>query len=429
MFINTFNICSGTLVPGNIYGPVFTNGSWTFGTSGQYVFQDTVGQAGADFGYQFSNTCNQVAAGSDTQSGQSIAPTFGNGFNLNQNPVPLPTNSFNQEQAVVDGKGTTSFSQSSPGNLHTMSGSAYPTSGTVPNGVYLPFTGTGSNAQFTGGGILVQGDATVTLTSSGTNTQIYTITQSSTNTTTTVTITPGSQVSTGTTQVTTKVGNTTTAYPAINGVPTMYDPTTGAPVSDGTMLYVNGNITSLSGPSSGAAIQNNSNVTVTAADNITITGNITYATEPVTLTSTTQNGVTTPADTLTATASQSGVLGIFTAGTGCVGQSGCGNINLNVPTSNQNLEIDASIASISSQNQGGLVNTGNSINTLTIVGGRIQNTIQNIGATTRNVFFDKRFTAGGFAPPWFPSTTVTNTGYTATPSVQRLVWTNNTSFL
>src|SRR5262249_58676621 len=96
------------------------------------------------------------------------------------------------------------------------------------------------------------------------------------------------------------------------------------------------------------------------------------------------------------------VLGIFTAK---------GNVNLNnKQTSPNNVEIDASIATISQNGSGGIVNTGNAINTLTIVGGRIQNTIQNINSTTRNVLFDQRFAGGAFAPPWFPSTSINNTG-------------------
>src|SRR5258708_7204467 len=65
------------------------------------------------------------------------------------------------------------------------------------------------------------------------------------------------------------------------------------------------------------------------------------------------------------------------------------------------------------------------INTLTIVGGRIQNQIKNINATTRNVFFDRRFAKNGFAPPWFPSTTVSQNGSNSanlTTSVQRVQW-------
>src|SRR4029077_13721118 len=117
------------------------------------------------------------------------------------------------------------------------------------------------------------------------------------------------------------------------------------------------------------------------------------------------------------------VLGIFTA---------TGNVNLNnSQTKPNNLEIDASIATISQGGSGGIVNTGSSINTLTIVCGRIQNTIQNINTTTRNVLFDQRFAGGAFAPPWFPSTAINNTGNGNTSvvsTVQRSQWLNNTEY-
>jgi hypothetical protein len=181
------------------------------------------------------------------------------------------------------------------------------------------------------------------------------------------------------------------------------------------MLYVDGSISSLSGPAAGPAIQDGYATTVAAASNITITGNILYKTEPVTMT---QNQIpNTPADTLIPGNNNGQVLGIFTAN---------GNVNLNVPTSGQNLEIDASIATISQGGSGGIVNIGNPINTLNIVGGRIQNTIQNINSSTRNVLFDRRFAQGNFAPPWFPSTTITGTPQdsvtSVVPSVQRTQW-------
>jgi Tfp pilus assembly protein PilX len=428
MFINSFAPCSGTLVPGTISGPVFTNGSWTFGTSGPYTFTGSVGQVGSTAGYQFADgTCNTVAGSSDTESGthNTIDPNFEQGFNLGQNTVPLPSNSYSQEQAVVDSVGASQFNQSSPGSLK-LAGSAqtpFPTTGTVPNGVYLPYTGslTGGTGVFNGGGILVQGDAAVTLSTTGTGTQVYTIVQGSGTSavTTTIQMTPAAippssgTLGAGTTVVSTQTGSgAVTTYPPISGVPVV-DNSSSQVTGDGTMLYVNGNITSLTGPSSGAAIQNYSNVTVTAADNITITGNITYATEPVN-----------SSDVLTSNASQSGTLGIFTAGTGCSGST-CGDINLNFPTNNGNYEIDASIASISQTNNGGLVNTGNAINTLTIVGGRIQNSIQDINTTTRNVLFDVRYANGTVSPPWFPSTTITPTSFTVSPSIQRLSWLNN----
>ena len=51
MFIDQYTICDGSyLVPGTITGPVFTNGSWNFGTSGQYIFTDAVGSHGSQIG-------------------------------------------------------------------------------------------------------------------------------------------------------------------------------------------------------------------------------------------------------------------------------------------------------------------------------------------------------------------------------------------
>jgi len=57
--------------------------------------------------------------------------------------------------------------------------------------------------------------------------------------------------------------------------------------------------------------------------------------------------------------------------------------------------------------------------------------IKNINATTRNVFFDRRYAQNNFAPPWFPSTTLSSTGASNAQyvsSVQRLKWLNNTSY-
>jgi hypothetical protein len=71
------------------------------------------------------------------------------------------------------------------------------------------------------------------------------------------------------------------------------------------------------------------------------------------------------------------------------------------------LEIDASLATISNNGAGGLINIGNQINTLSIVGGR------------------------NFAPPWFPSTTVQTSGSnsaTLTTTIQRTNWFNRTTY-
>ncbi len=413
MFIDKSSICDGsTLVPGTISGPVFTNGAWNFGTSGKYIFTDAVGSANSNAGYQFSGSCQQVAGGTAKSGGTTIAPTFQSTFNLGQNTIPLPTNDFNQRRAVLDGIG----SNNSPINnsdlnsaLRDANKNSYPSGGTT-SGVYLPYTTSGGVNTFTGGGIYVQGDATVKLTAVGTQVQQYAIVQNGTTTTITV------NNATNTTVMTTG-SNTVT----ISGVPQQRDPSTNAVMGDATLLYVNGNITDLKGSGQGSpAIQDGTALTITAANNVTITGDILYKTRPVTLT---QNEIPgTPADTLIPGANNGQALGIFTA---------TGDINLKNGQTNGNLEIDASLATISQGGSGGLTNTGNQINTLTILGGRIQNSIKNIGTTTRNVFFDRRFGQNGFAPPWFPSTTVTVSGMqsaTLTSTFQRTLWQNQSSY-
>ncbi len=463
MFIDQANECDGTtLVPGTITGPVFTNGGFTF-TPSTYIFTDNVGFADSTAGYSPTNGggCTDYAgpAYTDNVSGnhQTIAPQFNGaaGLQLSQNAIPVPTNSVSQSWAVLDGKGvgetaggatsSTTPPTAAPTNsqlnaaLAGSNGTAYP-SGGVSTGVFMPFVAsgvalpsggtcsppTGTSKCMTGGGIFVQGNATsVTLTASGTvaqPTQVFTIVQGG------VTSTITENMTANTTTFTT--GGVTTV---ISGVP---ENLTGTP-ADATMVYVNGNIgsgsTGLSGPGSGnAAVQNNYEVTVTANGNITITGDLLYATEPVTTTqnqsvsyatSTCCNGDAADFLIPLPTSASTQVLGIYTNN---------GNVQLNNQQSSGNLEIDASIAAFSTGGSGGLVNTGNSINTLNIVGGRIQSTIQNIGATTRNVYFDRRFAQGSFGPPWFPTAVVTPTNVSATSVshvVQRLQWLDNSATL
>lgn len=417
MFIDQYALCGGgDLVPGIITGPVFTNGSWNFSSSGPYEFTDQVKQAGSKAGYD-----NGGCVASTALSANGVSPKFDNGFLMSQPSVALPPNDFNQKEAVIDSLGNqgTALAQSQlSGALKTASGASYPTSGTPSSGVYMPYTVDPVThlATFTGGGILIEGDAAVTLsipTSGNTTAQIFTIVQSGV--TTTVTIDPAAG-SGGTTTISSPLGSQT-----ITGVPVQRDPSTGGVVRDATMLYVDGNITSLTGPGAGKpGIQDDSALTITASGNVTVTGDVLYKTEPVTQA---QNQIPgTPADTLIPGSDHGQVLGIFTA---------TGNVNLANTQSSGNLEIDASVATVSQGGSGAIVNTGAGINTLKIVGGRIQNTIQNIGATTRNVYFDQRFASNGFAPPWFPATTVVTVGPPTAvhnTSVQRTRWFNQAAY-
>ncbi|HEV7675772.1 MAG TPA: PilX N-terminal domain-containing pilus assembly protein [Candidatus Angelobacter sp.] len=413
MFIDQYNVCDGTtLVPGTITGPVFTNGSWNFGT-GQYTFTDQLGQAGPTVG-----TSTGCPTGATTLPANVSAPQ---GFKPGQQKVKLPANSFNQQSAVLDGKGAnpdgTPRSQPTSSDMNKVlkkiDKSAYP-SGGASSGVFLPYTVDSSGkASFTGGGIMVEGNASVTLSPTATGKgQIYTITNGLPSVTTTITIDPVSN--------TTVVSSGSTTL-NISGVPHQFDPTAGTDLGYDTMLYVDGNITSLSGPGQGKpAIQDGNALTITAANNVTITGDLLYKNEPVYGAPSNPATAAHPIDTLTGNDSGQ-ALGIFTAS---------GDIQLKNGQANGNLEIDASMATISAAGTGGLTNIGNQIQTLTIVGGRIQNNIKNINAVQRNVLFDQRF-ANDFAPPWFPSTGIakgTNGANLNKPVVTRLQWLNQNNY-
>jgi len=445
-FLDQWPPCTlGWLVPGYMTGPMFTNGSWGFGTGGSYIFTDPVGQANANASFWFGGNCIQSPTSSLMSGNQLIKPTFEGAppFSLGQNPVPLPANSFSQKWAAVDaigaGEGTASPTAAQMNAvLKNVSGTAYP-SGGAASGVYMAYgtdangepdlswTDSGGNPHY-GGGIYVEGSATVGLSTSGTSAQVITVTQGGT--TTTITIdplaTPPSSWNcpSGTVGTTTMTTGATTQN--ICSVPTNHSVT---PSQAGTMLYVNGAINGLSGPGQGqAAIQDYNALTIVANGQLNITGDVVYKTEPVT---TTQNQIVpgtnppccngSPADTLIPGHDTGQNLGIFTSN---------GNINLSSPYANSNLQVDGSQATLQQGSQYCFTVSG-FIDTFNNVGGQIQSGICAADMNTENTYFDRRYTARqGFAPPWFPSTTITATGpsqATPTVTVQRVQWVNTTA--
>jgi hypothetical protein len=207
------------------------------------------------------------------------------------------------------------------------------------------------------------------------------------------------------------------------------------------MLYVDGTIASMTGPGEGqGAIQNGTNLTITALGDINITGDVRYVTEPVT---TAQNQIPgTPVSTLIPGNDHNQDLGIFTAN---------GSIYTSTPYADGNLQVDGSQAAIGQNCQGSSCGfyVGNScpggncvqwpaggnyqgscINTFNNVGGQIQANIFGACMNTENTYFDRRYTSRpGFAPPWFPDTTI-HTGLFSTStssSVRRTQWVATTS--
>jgi Tfp pilus assembly protein PilX len=429
-FLNSYPPCLAPLVPGTMTGPMFANGAWQFMAGGAYIFTDLISQTNPDFDYWFGGSCIPSSQSSYTSGGQTIKPSFEGNYALGQPNAPLPANDFRQKWAALDGKGTGEQDPSPTdadlnADLKNISGAAYPTGGAT-SGVYLNYSSANGVYTMQGGGLYVEGNAGLSLATSGASAQIFTITQGSASTT--VTIDPLATPPTswkcaagtvGTTIV--KSHSSTTnicSVPMNNGA---------APPQAATMLYVDGTITSLSGPGQGqAGVQNYNAVTIVANGDVDITGDVVYATEPVT---TTQNQIVhgtnpaccngTPVATLIPGHDENQVLGVFTA---------TGNIQLSTNYANGNLEVDGSLAAISqncASSSCGFTVAG-AINTFNNVGGQIQSNIFGANMQTENTYFDRRFTSrAGFAPPWFPSTTIATGGAlptNLTPSVQRISW-------
>jgi len=465
-WVDQYPPCFGALVPGTMTGPMFTNGAWEFMTGGAYIFTDPVGQANPNADFWFGGTCIQSPTSGYTLNGQTINPTFeGNPpFSLGQPYQQSPGDSFSQAWAVLDGKGCGEGSNvcgnpSSPSppnlappnsnltaDLKDVGGNPYP-SGGATTGVFMPYSCIGSPCTNTvnGGGIYVEGNAAVVLSigndTSGNPTQSYTITQVNPTTNNSVITTVTTDVAANTTTVQQSGSPTLT----LTGVPTNCSAmlplpttcTTGLPGSSpGTMLYVDGTITSLSGPGQAvptiqngtlinvpAAVQDGSQITIVANGNIDITGDVVYKTEPVTVTQNQSVPGTNPAccngdpvSTLIPGYDKNQVIGMFTAN---------GNINLMSPYGNNNLQVDGSLAPLQQYSQWCFTCTGY-INTFNNVGGQIQSGICGCDMNTENTYFDRRFTSRvGFVPPWFPSTTFTSPGpplAVAQPTIQRVQW-------
>ena len=425
-FITNFSDCQGPLTPGTMSGPFFTDGQWNFGnfTNPGYTFAGTVQQAGGNVSWWKNNKCTDVTG--NTVPNGFTSPNFQKGLQTGANPVVPPSDTYSQAQAVLDAKGDPPCTAapcpvgSAPTQaqmnqtLKTLNGTAYPSSGSAPNGVYVPWYVDSSGAKRfgsnpanggdgAGGGFYINGNASsinlsATTTGNGANahpTETYTINQNGTVTTIVV------DNVLGTTMVTS--GGTTLS---LQGVPTQLDPTTGQPVTENdpsgnlvnpTMLYVNGQVQGLSG-----TIQNDTGITIATSYDVSITGDLTYVSSPVSI----------PADTLISN-TNAGVLGVYTQG----------NINLypNSSGSNQgNLTVDASLAALSGQTgsnaNSGFYTPGTGINSWTIVGGRSEDHAHSVNIGAGNTYYDQRF-ANNFGPPWFP-TAVPQPGELATPASQ-----------
>lgn len=423
------------LASGTFSGPVHTNTHFAFSSGRGVAFRNIVSQVDNYIRYD-SNDFSQGHQGLPTadMTGIDISSEGYKKTNL----VPLPGNNFSQEYAVINGTGITNKKTDGtpvdpPATIPTANGSPLPvldssgkvtpealavnlrdstntapavTSGKLAGGVDGVYVSSGNGTSITGAGIYVQGDAgDMQLYSSGSD-QVYVIKQASKVTTVTVSI------ANNITTISDSTGKATT----FTGVPT--DKSDNLHPQPGVSLYVKGNINSLRGGFDSTtgkdvpALASGTRVTITVEGDATITGDLTYASPvvdaqglPVTNYNAVQN-----------------VLGLFTNN---------GNVNL-APNANYNsdpglsLEVHAAIVAFNSDTSddngaidGSITYTGSALSgsdKWTLVGSRVQAKINNIGFATRNIFFDQRFSGGGFRPPFFPGTTY-NLGTASVPGV------------
>ncbi|WP_309570225.1 DUF4900 domain-containing protein [Deinococcus sp.] len=270
--LNAFLVMAndGGSVQGNFFGtgmnydgPVHINQNWMF--AGTPIFSMGATTSASSVKMYNCNTSTWQAV--TTQSNNCTTPNWGGvGLAYSKPNVPLPANAFSQARAALglDATNTTSPNTSARCTALGLSSSC----SSVPTGVYTPVNG----------GIYIQGDAAVTLSvASPNNSQVYTIVQGST------TSVLKADPLTGVTTITKNGGAATTLSTPLNG-----------------QLYVEGTITSLSGPARTGTLPNplpsnngvptqippaiatSTRLNIAAATDIVVQGDVTYQDNPAT---------------------------------------------------------------------------------------------------------------------------------------------------
>jgi hypothetical protein len=249
MFTQTHLSPSGSRIwftsDGYFNGRMHTNSQFAFAY--KPTFQDLI--TSRDDEAWFNNKGNPIELDSDHNGTIDVPNLFG-GFNRGVDEIPMPTNSYSQQNAAL---GLDPSSTTPPNNATINAQLGLGGSGTPPAGIYLP--NSGGTVQ---GGIYVQGDldqCRMYVDSLGR--QVYRFTQGST--TKTITVDKASNVTY------LKVGTATTTY---NGVPR-------------GVLYTKGMIEDLGGPDRiddevQPALANGTRFLVTATDDIVIQNDLTY---------------------------------------------------------------------------------------------------------------------------------------------------------
>lgn len=373
------NGTSGFFDTSSVYdGPVHVNKNWAL--SGKPTF---LAGASISDSYAWMNDakgCSGFAfvkvSGQQASPGGCTAPnTNGKGLQYNTAVIDLPKNARSQARASL-GMDATDLTALSTGDVCTALG-LLGSCGSVPAGTYIP-----SKAGAVSGGIYVQGDADVTLSTSGTK-QVYTI--KANNVTTTITVDYAAK----TTTYTKSTGGTA----VLTGVPN-------------GQLYVSGNIVGLGGPNrTGSlpspaptasvpsvvppALASASQLNVAAGGAVTIDGDLTYTDDPRT------------------TPSASNVLGIISgADSVVIGDGAPADVYINGAILAGSTGKGLSVKSPGVRPPKGAIHMlGSLAEDTDQIRGQVDGSGNAVAGYADDFKFDQRFFNGAVAPPFFPATT------------------------
>ena len=169
-FITNYAPCLGPLVPGTMTGHDVHQRGMGFYAWGDLYLYGPGWTSDKTASYWDSNwNCYQSPNSSFTApNGQTIAPQFQDGFQVNQTPITQPANSYSQKWAAVDGWARARH-DASPTNadlnadLKDVTGTPYPAGGAA-SGVYLNYQTVNGTLTMAGGGLYVEGNAQIVLT-------------------------------------------------------------------------------------------------------------------------------------------------------------------------------------------------------------------------------------------------------------------------
>jgi hypothetical protein len=350
LFTNTQTTQAGSNVwftnQTNFSGPVHTNDRFNFAFNPSGTFYDATTQVQQTT--RFYNSGASVLLDADA-NGTTDVPTFGSTFTRNTSSVTL--SSATDQQDMID---------------QTTAGGTYASAG-----IHVPVSGSALS-----GGIYVNGDSTLSMSVSANN-AVYTITQGAT--TKRITVDRGSSQTT----VENLSAGTSSTY---SGLPDGVD-------DAGTIIYVNGQITSVDG-----IVQEDTALTVASSSDMVITNNVQYS--DYTAGSGTPGMVGYVPPTADGT---NNILGLVSWG---------GNVRIGTAAPN-NVEIHGSILAQNGVYQVDNYNSGAPRGTATLLGGIISDdygafgtfnsaTGTQVSGYGRNFVYDDRMSTGT-APPYFPS--------------------------